>query len=245
MEKELWFLHHEGKTLGPLTARQIKASLRLGELHLDDKIALANDTRWQKISDHSAFREHAENPISRADQLVSPLAPHLVWKKKRETLTAPSGAVTVTETMTVAVSETEMETITVSATVQETPAAAPPPPAPEAPVAFTRTPIVMEATAIPPMTGIPAAEEVFSLIASLRDWQKEEAPLAKPPVRKSQKKLVLLLLGLALLASALVGLKKMRDLRDSRLLDPSPTNELSTEGDPIPPLKAPTRPQRE
>jgi hypothetical protein len=39
---------------------------------------------------------------------------------------------------------------------------------------------------------------------------------------------------------------KTRDLKDSRLPDPSsPTNTPSEAGDPIPPLKAPTRPQRE
>lgn len=40
--------------------------------------------------------------------------------------------------------------------------------------------------------------------------------------------------------------KKMRDLKDSHLPDPSsPTIELSTTDDPIPSLKAPTRPKRE
>jgi hypothetical protein len=42
------------------------------------------------------------------------------------------------------------------------------------------------------------------------------------------------------------GSNKTRDLKGFRLSDPSsPTTEPSTESDPIPPLKAPTRPQRE
>jgi hypothetical protein len=43
-----------------------------------------------------------------------------------------------------------------------------------------------------------------------------------------------------------LGENKTRDLKDSRLPDPSsPTNVPSEAGDPVPPLKAPTRPQRE
>jgi|GEM_PF-5122559 len=42
------------------------------------------------------------------------------------------------------------------------------------------------------------------------------------------------------------GENKTRDLKDSRLPDPSsPTNQPSEAGDPVPPLKAPTRPQRD
>lgn len=56
--------------------------------------------------------------------------------------------------------------------------------------------------------------------------------------------LCLLLLGIGVYG--LVEYKKMRDLKDSHLPDPSsPTIELSTSDDPIPSLKAPTRPKRE
>jgi hypothetical protein len=70
-------------------------------------------------------------------------------------------------------------------------------------------------------------------------------------LRLPKRNIFIMLMLVAGFAAAGIGgywisQNKTRDLKDFRLPDPSsPTAVLSTEGDPIPPLKAPTRPQRD
>ncbi|MGZ3655330.1 MAG: hypothetical protein ACXVCS_07230, partial [Bdellovibrionota bacterium] len=123
--------------------------------------------------------------------------------------------------------------------------------------AADRVESIPEAAPVSPIPARPEIKPVF--LADPAPWS-EFKPATTPAreqtrVIKIELKLpegavfkaiaLLVLVGLAVAAGYWVSENKTRDLKDSRLSDPSsPITVPSEVGDPVPPLKAPTRPQR-
>lgn len=130
--------------------------------------------------------------------------------------------------------------------LENLPEPAEPPPAAAPPMA----PVVNEAADAAGIPNRPDWKPVF-LADPTTPW---EAPKDNTAARGIQIRLERPLLAaagaLVVLAVLVIGVwwaaNKTRDLKDSRLPDPSsPTTVPYDAGDPVPPLKAPTRPQRE
>ena len=80
--EERWFVHFRGHSLGPITATQLKSSIKQGELKLEDKIASAKDGHWRPIAQVPDFAHFLLN-IERPKIQLKPLPPAAKVLRKR------------------------------------------------------------------------------------------------------------------------------------------------------------------
>ncbi len=135
-----------------------------------------------------------------------------------------------------------------------------------APARKSEMPSIEKPVFTAPIPARPSYEPVFfgATAAPAVEKKKTEGRVLRIELKlpETLRQWLLLLAAIALAAAAYLyagsgkksspelddafGEIKTRDLKDSRLSDPSsPTNRPLEAGDPVPPLKAPTRPQRE
>ena len=77
-----WYLHVQGRTVGPLAGEEVAFGLKTGEFLPGDKIANSRHPIWRRISEHPVFGQHvaAEN-TPRSALLQAPPPPRLLRVK--------------------------------------------------------------------------------------------------------------------------------------------------------------------
>lgn len=79
---ERWYLHVQGRTVGPLAGEEVSFGLKTGEFLPADKIANARHPIWRRISEHPVFgKQVASDAVPRSEQLQAPPPPRLLRVK--------------------------------------------------------------------------------------------------------------------------------------------------------------------
>jgi len=243
----------QGRTLGPLEGKEITLGLKSGDFLANDKIADSRNPSWQIISEHPYFGRFVSTdaaPLSQ--QIALPTSPRLLRNR--------SQAVPVERSMAIAASpilphspapeiiETKIDTEEPAAELAES--------TKEiksylSSLKKIETPEVVPAAVQVAIPRRPEYEPIFIAPAEpLKSSPKKAASRViqielRLPDRPWKWVVVLTAIAIAAVFYLEIGMKT-RDLKDSRLPDPSsPMNTPFETGDPIPPLKAPTRPKRE
>ncbi len=258
-----WFLRVQDQTFGPLPDQQVLLGLKSGEFSGQDKICSANEQYWQPLTEHPHFKGFKFR-ASRSRDLISPPSPRMLQLCKRVTISEPPPKIEIIMEQAISsIQEYPVPEPTADLPILELAAAIPVPEIiPVSIVAEPMAEIAMPMAAKQEPVEItsripPRPDYVPVFIAAPTSWEelKKNAPRKrqvrifkielKGPDRPLHFLFIFVAIGLAFAAGNWVE-NKTRDLKDSRLSDPSsPTTAPFEAGDPIPPLKAPTRPQRE
>lgn len=77
-----WYLHVQGRTVGPLAGEEVAFGLKTGEFLPGDKIANSRHPIWRRISEHPVFGKHvAPENTPRSALLQAPPSPRLLRVK--------------------------------------------------------------------------------------------------------------------------------------------------------------------
>jgi hypothetical protein len=259
-----WFLHVQGHTVGPLATEEVLLGLQNGEFSSQDKICSPADPAWQNLAEHPRFADHGSLFSVSSNDLVAPPSPRILRMRKQAAVEIPPAP---------AIPEILPEPVIAAAIADEPKILPSPPLEPVAeempmPVAAQKErsePASPASSLIPPRPDFqpvflaepPRREEILkkkkfpTLQAKPENEARAPTRVIKIELKLPERPLRILvllcmLMALAVVAGNWVTANKTRDLKDSRLPDPSsPTVTPLETGDPIPPLKAPTRPQRE
>ncbi|HEY8278349.1 MAG TPA: hypothetical protein VIH99_01915 [Bdellovibrionota bacterium] len=263
-----WFLRVQGHTLGPFARADVSRGLKMGDFALTDRVCSSQDSAWSTLSEHPAFAAESAaltRPLSQ--QLQSPPSPLLLRRRPLPPLpvVVPVAPPIPVEEVAVETKQEEAPVLAKEIALPETPEIFEEritlPPIEMAPVLEKVKEEEKEKAEVREEASLPTRPDFRPVIADPVNWGalEEETPVSKKkkktvlkvefnlPERTPGKVILLLLvLGIAGAAGYWLSENKTRDLKDSRLPDPSsPTTTPLEAGDPIPPLKAPTRPQRD
>lgn len=258
-----WFVFSQGRTLGPLSFAELRQSAQKGELLITDTVARAGDQEWKPLSAHADLASLVQNERRPTDFLpelpslpalrkrIAPPAPSPLPRPEPELRKSPPSAPPPpSESPRAARPKKEKKTVKKSKPAKAEKASEPAKPAPV--VSAPKPERALPAEAAAPLPA-PAMKDAifFPERPPLPAPQPVRVRAEKMPSRAEEKNfwkiaaLALFVLLVALAAFSL-GQKNRRDLKEFPLSDPpSPTTQPPAVGDPIPPLRAPTRPKRD
>lgn len=260
-----WFVRIQGHTLGPLTTDELKASVREGEIGPSDKLAVSGANEWQTLEDHSDLLAYWKSFHKPALSFSLP-SPKILWKKK----TAPPEPAPTMEPAPEIEAKKAEPVLAIAPPVKAVSAPKPKAAKPKKSKPAKKTKAALKAKKNP--VPQPAKEEILEAEPVLVEVPEkiESVFPERPPVPdlvvhipevpkfspqpESRKKNFRIAAIVAAALAVILGVagiaywagQKTRDLKEFPLPDPSsPTSQPSTAGDPVLPLRAPTRPQRD
>ncbi len=270
-QNDRWFVRTEGHTFGPLPSSEVRTRLQSGEFLATDRICVGGSSAWLTLNEHPAAAHWISQSGSARDLAVL-APPHSLREKK--TFQAPA-LPAVAETLPQPEATVVVEAAPVVPEPPRKRGRPRKHPAPTHPAKKPAKLKAERPQITPPQSRsfTRAMEEWSREEAFLRPAPPPSSPAQTPPSLQAHfpsrreasaksrpadralrielvfpnfRSLLFLVGAVALLSAAFYYTKKMRDPGDSRLLDPStPSLHPASMGDPIPPLQAPTRPQRE
>lgn len=259
MNKERWFIRSHGHTMGPLSWKELEASIMTGDFNEDTKVSSEKEQTWTNLFDREEIKPILLEKELKKVTLVSAPPPSTLFKKKKP-FVKPAATPRQKEEKT---DSPKVEKPALSAPIVTALAPADPVIAPEvkiAPPAPKRPELNFSVPKIP--TAKEFKEPVKTEPKIVTKVESKPSATAAAPITNSNEAEKILELRIPITRQSLFvvfafiiavaayftfsALQKTRDLKDSHLSDPpSPTIEPSEENDPILPLKAPTRPQRD
>ncbi|MGE3260241.1 MAG: DUF4339 domain-containing protein [Bacteriovoracia bacterium] len=257
-----WFVRIQGHTLGPLTTDELKASVREGEIGPSDKLTISGANEWQTLEDHDDLLAYWKSFHKPALSFSLP-SPKILWKKKA----APPEPPPVMEPAPKIEAKKAEQEAPPPAKAVSAPKPKAAKPKKSKPTKKTKAPLKAKKKPVPQ----PAKEEIreaepVEVPEKIVDAVFPDRPpvpdlvvhipevprfSAQPESRKKKFRIAAIAAAVFVVILGVAGIsywagKKTRDLKEFPLPDPSsPTSQPSTAGDPVLPLRAPTRPQRD